>query len=137
MKGREAMAKSAKLTEFQLNIMDVLWNRGEATINEVHEELRREKKVARATVATMLIRLEKQGVIGMRKHDVLNIYFPLLGREETKQTMLRRLVDTLFEGDTTELVCHLLREGDYSADDVEKISALIEKYEANGGSHER
>jgi BlaI family penicillinase repressor len=127
------MDKRRRLTEFQLKIMDILWRRGEATINQVHDELKDDKQVARATVATMLIRLERQGVVGVRKHDVLNVYYPLIGRKEIKRTMLLQLVDSLFEGDSADLVCHLLQEGEYSSEDIKRIAAMIRDFEARGG----
>lgn len=124
------MGKKRVLTEFQLKIMEVLWARGEATISDVHNELKKVKPSARTTVATMMSRMENQGLIGHKKLDVVNLYYPLVELGEIKKSMVSQLLDSLFEGDRTELVSHLLQETKADPQEIKKIADLIEELKA-------
>lgn len=124
------MGRKKVLTEFQLRIMEALWERGEATVSDVHNELKKVRPSARTTVATMMSRMENQGLIAHKKLDVVNLYYPLVRLPEIRKSMVSQLLDSLFEGDRTELVSHLLHEKDTDPEEIEKIARLIEELKA-------
>ena len=121
------------LSELQLKIMNVLWEREEATVSDVVEALMHEKNLARTTVATVLSRLEKRGIIAHRKIEVSHIYYPLVKQETMQKKMVSRMVDSLFGGDVTELVSRLLSDSDYDADEIKEVVAMIKDYEVKHG----
>ncbi len=117
------------LTGLQLAVMNILWDRGRATVVEVLEELRYDKELARTTVATILGRLEKQGLVGHEKHEVAHIYFPRAGREEIRRSMVSDLVDSLFQGDPHELLSHLLQETDQDPEAIRQVMEMLREHE--------
>jgi len=113
------------LTGLQLRIMNVLWENGDSSIREILEALEYEKNLARTTVATIISRLESQGLISHRKSGLSYIYHPLVSRDEVRQSMVGELLETLFEGDRSELVCHLINEADCDPGEIEKVIEML------------
>jgi BlaI family transcriptional regulator, penicillinase repressor len=116
-----------ELTELQLAIMRVLWDRREAAVSEVHAEALTERTLALTTVATLLTRLEKAGLVSRRQAGRHYLYRALVSEEEVRRSMITGLADRLFHGDVTALVSHLLAEGDIASGDLERVRRLIDQ----------
>jgi len=106
--------------------MRVVWERGEATVSEVHGVLHDERGLATTTVATLLTRLEKRGVLGHRRDGRQFVYQALVSEDAVRRSMVAELADRVFEGNVTELVSHLLDETDLSERDLERVKQLLE-----------
>jgi predicted transcriptional regulator len=127
------------LTELQLDIMGVLWERGEATAIEVREALRPKRELAQTTVSTLLSRLERRSLITHRMEGRQYVY-----RAQVEEARVRRSVvsgfsemaDRLFAGDLAAMVTQLLDESDVDAADLARVREMIERREAElrGGS---
>lgn len=127
-------AKDAiKLGDLQLAIMRVLWQRGESSVADVHRALA-ERKLAQTTVATMLTKLERKGVIDHRPDGRRFLYRALVSEEQIKRSMVSSLTDQLFRGDVGALVTHLLEEHDVDPADVERIRDTIRTHDGEEGS---
>lgn len=121
------------LTELQLDLMGVLWQRGEATAAEVREALRPERDLAPTTVATLLGRLEKKGLVAHRSEGRQYVYRAAVEAARVKRSVVSEfteMADRLFAGDVTELVTHLLAESEVDADDLARVRAMIERRKA-------
>ena len=118
------MAKHS-LGTLQLAIMQVLWERGEATVADVREALRERRPLAHTTIGTMLAKMEHSGLVRHRTEGRANVYRPLVQREMIRRTMLADLASRLFAGDLTEMVSHLLETRDVSPDELARLKALI------------
>jgi len=116
---------SVHLSETQLELMRVLWREGEADTQTVCDGLK--KTLAYTTVATLLKRLEKRGVLQTTTHERKLIYKPLVSEEEVLTSMVASLVGTLFKGDSSALVSHLIKEDEINKDDLAKITKMINK----------
>lgn len=116
-----------ELTELQLAIMRVLWDRGEAAVSEVHAEALPERGLALTTVATVLTRLEKARLVARRQAGRHYRYHALVSEEEVRRAMVSGLADRLFHGDVTALVSHLLAEGDIAPGDLERVRHLLDQ----------
>jgi BlaI family penicillinase repressor len=125
--GRTRRQPEAELSELQLAVMRVLWERGEATVLEVQEALRPARDLAPTTVATTLGRLEKRAVVAHRRDGRVFVYRALVPEDEVRRTMVGALTERLFRGDPAALVSHLLREGDIDARDLDRIKQSIER----------
>jgi len=117
----------ALLTELQLAVMRVLWERGEANVTEIWEALRPERGLAQTTVATLLSRLDKRGVVAHRREARQFVYRALVTEPQVRRVMVRELTARLFDGDVTALVSHLLSGREVSAGDLAKVKAMIEE----------
>ena len=129
-----ASRKLAELTDLQLAILDVLWERGEATVREVHERLEPTTRLARKTIGTLLHRLEKQGVLAFRTDGREYWYRPTVTREAVRTARVERLVGGLFGGDLPSMVSFAIGRGDVDAADLERIRALLDAARPGGES---
>lgn len=121
-----------RLTELQLEIMNVLWERGRASVLEVREALKPRRDLAHTTVATLLSRMEKKGVVAHRTEGRQYVYVPAVEAQRVRRAIVNEfsdVADRLFAGSITELVSHLLAETDVNADDLAKVRKLIEQKE--------
>jgi len=121
--------KSPRLSDLQVQIMNVVWGLGEATVAEVWKELSKHRPIARNTVQTMLVRLEERGWLRHRADGNTFIYKPAVARSRALRQMVRRLVDTAFAGSAEGLVMALLDGRGVSAQEAARIRRLIEKEE--------
>ena len=115
------------LTDLQLALMEVLWDAEEATVAEVHESLLEQRGLAMTTVATLLSRLEKRGVVTHRTEGRQYVYRPLVSRDVVCESMVSALTDRLFQGDVTALVSHLLTASAISPGDLARVRKMIER----------
>jgi predicted transcriptional regulator len=131
------MPDAPHLTDLQSAIMRVLWDRGEATVAEIHTALQPERGLALTTIATMLSRLERRGIVKHLTHSRQYVYYPKVSERDVRRSMVADLTERLFDGDVTELVSHLLNARELSPGDLEKVKELIASHEARTeGSHE-
>ena len=118
------------LTQLQIAILRLLWERGEASAAAVWEALHPERRLAQTTVATLLSRLERRGVIARRAVERQYLYRALVTEEQVQQSMVSELTERLFDGDVTALVNHLLTSQDIAPGDLDRLRALIDAAEA-------
>lgn len=117
------------LSDLQLAVMREIWSRGEATVAEVHTALQRERGLAMTTIATVLSRLEKQGLLAHRREGRLFVYRALISEADVKNATVQDIRERLFHGDVAELVSHLLSESEVSEGDLARVKDLIERRE--------
>ncbi|MFN8580464.1 MAG: BlaI/MecI/CopY family transcriptional regulator [Gemmatimonadaceae bacterium] len=119
-----------QLTDLQLAIARVLWDRGECTVLEVQSALSPERKLAQTTVATLLTRLEKRGIVSHRTNGRQFLYRATVTEPEVKGSMVGQLTDLLFSGRPTDLISHLLNTRDVRAGDLTEVKRMIAEAEA-------
>ena len=117
------------LSEAQMEIMNVVWNRGEATVADVWKALCRRRKVARSTVLTMLVRLQEKGWLCCDEEGHAFRYRAAVPREATLGKVVRRLVDTAFGGSAEGLVMALLHDRGVSKEEAKRIKKMIDRAE--------
>lgn len=129
------MHDAVGLTGLQLSILDVLWDREEATTQDVWEHLNRDRTLALTTVATLLSRLERKSVLTHRRDGRQYVYRATVTRSEVRCSKVRELTATLFGGDATALLSHLVWADEVEADELELIRELIDA-EVNRDGHQ-
>jgi predicted transcriptional regulator len=120
-----ARKKSPHLTEAELRLMDVLWEKGAATVGEVAEALPKDLNLAYNTVLTTMRILENKGYVKHRKAS----------RELASRSALRYLMDRFFRNSAEALVLNLLDDEKLSEEELHRIRALL-KEDAEGGTNE-
>ena len=121
------------LTELQLAILHVLWERGEATSREVREALLPARSLALTTVATLLSRLERKGVLNHRRQGRAHVFRPTVTRSEVRRNMVRELADNLFEGKPSQLMSHLLLSAQVDPDELRRMRHALDEAQGNSG----
>ena len=112
------------LSDLQLDLMRVLW-RGEATVAEVAAELVISRGLAHTTIATVLTRLAKRGLVEARRDGRQLVYRALVDESQVRRSMVGGLIQTLFRGDPQALLAHLVSEKEVASGDLEKVQALL------------
>ena len=123
---------SYPVTELQLAILDVLWDRGEATVLDIHDELRAERRVAQSTISTLLTRLEDRGFVAYREDGRRYVYRAAVERGELRRSLAAEFLEhtrPLFHSDLGLLMSHLVAVGEGSAEDLEQARSLIARME--------
>ena len=114
------------LSDLQLAIMRVLWDRGEASAAQVQQTLDRTRKLAITTVSTLLARLEKKGVISHRSEGRTFVYRPRVSELEMRRRTISSVIRNLFRGNPSEVVGQILSERDVSEEDLARMKELIQ-----------
>jgi BlaI family transcriptional regulator, penicillinase repressor len=122
-------SKLLPLAEGQLEIMEIVWERGEVTVAEVWKALAARRKVARNTVQTMLQRLTEQGWLRIETDSHAHRYRAAAPRAATLKNILKRFVDVVFDGSTEGLLATLLHGRKVLPAEAARIRALIDQAE--------
>lgn len=114
-----------RFTERELDVMAVLWERGDATVAEVQARLQDE--LAYTTVLTVLRTLEEKGHVGHREEGRAYRYHPLVEREDAGASVLGRLLDRVFGGSPELLLTQLVAERDLSEEELTRMRRLLDE----------
>jgi len=118
-----------KFGKVQLQIMRVLWEKGQASAREITEVLNEAEAVAHSTVQTLLRQLEAKGAVAHRREERAFVFYPLVTEATVTRSEVRRLTERLFRGSTGGLMAHLLKEERISGDELDEIKRLIKGME--------
>lgn len=122
-----------ELTELQLVILRLLWDRGEATVADIWEALYAERGLAQTTVATLVARLQRRGIVARRTSDRQFVYRATITEADVQHSMVSELTERLFAGDPAALVSHLISASDMSPGDLARVKRMIENAQAPKG----
>jgi predicted transcriptional regulator len=114
------------LTGLQLSILEVMWERGEATTQDVWEHIQRARPLAPTTVATLMSRLERKQVLTHRREGRQYVYRATVSRAEVRRSKVKELTESLFGGDPAALLSHLVRAEDVDAEELGRIRRLLD-----------
>jgi predicted transcriptional regulator len=120
-----AGTKILRLGDLQLQIMKVLWERGEGTVTDVHSAVGSERNLAYTTVATMLRKMEARGLVKHRVEGRSFFYRAAVAAEAVSTGMADHLLDRVFEGSLADMVHHLLSTRDVSREELSALEKLI------------
>ena len=121
------------LSPAQREIMEIVWQRGEATANEVRRVLARSRKVARNTVRTLLERMEDKGWLKHRAEGRTFLYTAARPRHDTIGQKVREIVETVCGGSPETLVTALLDYRGLRPDELKRIRQLLNQAQAGRG----
>ena len=122
-----ARSKSATLTEAELRIMNVLWDRGSATVHEVLEALPAKPALAYNSVLTIIRILEKKGYARHVKDQRAHVYLPQVDRKDATRFEVRHLVSRFFGNSREQLVLNVLEESGVDAEELDRVRQLLER----------
>lgn len=130
---REAMKAMSRelppLSDAQLEIMNLVWDRDEVTVAQVWKTLAARRQIARNTVQTLLARLEEKGWLTHRREGNAFFYSACVPREATRKELVERLLATAFEGSAEGLVMTLLSQRGVTKAEADRIRAMIDQAE--------
>ena len=119
--------KSEQMTPLELEIMQVLWEKGPVTVQTVQKELKRE--LAYTTVQTMLTVLYRKNRVKRTLKDKAYIYRPSVSRNKFTGQAVREFIDRLFGGSAEDLVVNLLQEKHLTAEKLKSLHEILDREE--------
>ena len=122
-----ARKKSPHLTEAELRLMDVIWDKGSATVSQVNDALPKDVGLAYNTVLTTLRILEEKGYLRHTKRDDARafVYQAVVGRNEASRNAVRYLVSRFFRNSPELLVLNLLEDEELDAKELSRIRKMV------------
>ena len=125
--------REARITDAELEVMEVLWQGKDLTLSQVKEGVTARKGWSGDTVKTLLRRLLEKGAVGQERRGVYH-YRPLVSREELGEYKTRALIDKLYAGRARDLVAALVERRQLDRADVAELRDLFDKlWEERGG----
>lgn len=118
-----------RLTAQQVEILRVLWERSEATVVEIHQALQSGRPLAPTTIATLLSRLAKRGLVTYRTEGRQYVYRAVLQERDAQQHALVEVTRGLFAGDVPTMVSQLLSSHEIRPGDLARVRELIDAKE--------
>src|SRR5204862_1066571 len=117
--------RSPTLTEQELEIMKIVWEREYTTVRDVYETLLERRKIAYTTVMTMMNILEQKGYLKKSQKDRAFTYQATKPQKQVIRGMVREFVDRVFNGSAEPLLLHLLEDKRVSERDLDEIRSLL------------
>src|SRR4051812_46409418 len=114
------------LTEVELELMRLVWKRGEASVADVIAALPKERKLAYTSVSTILRILERKGILEARKRGRGHLYVPRVSKERYEEASLEHLVDNVFDGAPSSLVRCLLKRDSLSPEEIDSLRRILQ-----------
>ena len=127
-----ARPPSPTLTESERSILEVLWDKGEASVREVTDELSKYKSVAYTTVLTMFNTLSKKGFVTHRSEGRAFIYSAAITREQARKRALDHLLQQFFDGSPNILAQHLFSEHGVDQGELNALKRKVSAAKSKG-----
>jgi len=127
------MAHEQTPTQRELEILKILWSHGEASVREVYEHMSRSAPIVQNTVQAFLRTMEDKGLVRHRVEGRTFIYEPVQRHEETRQQLVWRVLQRVFDGAIDQLVQSALSLRQPTPQEIKKLEELIEKAKSRSG----
>lgn len=118
-----------EISNAEFEVLDVIWDSFPASASEIIARLEKKKEWHDKTVKTLLSRLVKKEVLGFEKQQRQYLYFPLIEREDYRQSEASHFVGRLFNGKVAPLVTGFASQNALSKQDIDELKALISDWE--------
>jgi len=109
--------------------MEVLWTRGEATVQQILDALPSKQALAYNSVLTTIRILEKKGYVKHAKDGRAHVFIPLVGRDEATRSEIRHLIQRFFRNSHEMLVLNILQDQSIDEDEMKRLRSLLERSE--------
>lgn len=118
-----------KPTEKELEILQILWNKGPVPVKEVHETMGGEDANGYTTILKLLQIMHEKGLVTRQKSGKLHLYKAVPTQEITRQQILDKMINTVFQGSAAQLVMSALGNNKSSREELIEIKKYLEKLE--------
>lgn len=113
----------------ELEILQVIWEKGQCTVREVHEELAESKEVGYTTTLKVMQRMLDKGLLERDTASKTHLYKAVISSQQAQNTALDKIIDTVFKGSTADLVIQALGQHRASKDEIDAIKDFLKKYD--------
>jgi len=127
--GFERTRALPKPTPGELDILNVLWRLGQATVRQVHEDLNRTRPAGYTTVLKLMQIMADKGLVSRNEDQRAHVYETRVPQIQTQRQLVRDLLDRVFDGSATNLVMQALSARKASSEELAEIRRLLDDYE--------
>ncbi|GAB1445795.1 MAG: BlaI/MecI/CopY family transcriptional regulator [Cyclobacteriaceae bacterium] len=120
---------TAKPTKKELEILHVLWEKGPCSVKNVHEQMGGDQNNGYTTILKFLQIMLEKGIVSRQKSGKLHLYKAIANKENTKQQMVDKIIDTVFEGSASQLVISALGNNKSSKEELKAIRKYLDELE--------
>lgn len=120
-----------KATEKELEILQIVWKNGSASVKDVHEALGGDETNGYTTILKLMQIMHEKGILTRQKKGKLHLYEAVPTMEKTQQQILDKMIQTVFQGSATQLVLSALGNRKSTKEDLQEIRKYLEKLEGN------
>jgi predicted transcriptional regulator len=122
-----ARKKLSLLTDLELDVMNVVWRCGNATVRQIVEALHEQRPLAYTTVQTVLTILTQKGFVRYTPQGRAYVYRPVIQPEGVRRETVTAVVDRLFAGSSRSLMLHLIESDALTAEEAEELRHILEQ----------
>ncbi len=122
--------KNSKPTESELEILQVLWDRGASTVRDVHEELSKNKETGYTTTLKLMQIMSEKKLVTRDESSKTHVYQAAISRQKTQKQFLDRMINGLFSGSSSQLVIQALGNQKASRDELDEIQKYLDNLKA-------
>jgi len=123
------MSKQVKPTESELEILNILWEKGPVTVREVHEILEKNKDAGYTTTLKLMQIMHEKGLLNRDTSSKTHIYEAAVSREQAQGQMVQRMIDTVFKGSAMQLVMQALGNHKTDREELQQIREYLKEIE--------
>lgn len=123
--------KTIKPTEKELEILQAIWEKGAASVKDVHEALGGDKTNGYTTILKLMQIMHEKGLLSRQKNGKLHLYKALQSQENTRQQMLDKMIDTVFQGSAAQMVMSALGNKKSSKEELDEIRKYLDNLEGD------
>ena len=121
--------RTAKPTASELEILQILWNRGPSTVREVHEALAEKKPVGYTSVLKLMQIMTAKGTVRRNEEQRAHVYEAVQPAEKTKRQLAADVLQRVFDGSASELMMHALSGRKGAKQEIEELRRMLDEYE--------
>jgi BlaI family penicillinase repressor len=118
-----------KPTESELEILQVIWKKGQCSVRDVHEELTKNKEAGYTTTLKLMQIMADKGLVERDTNAKIHLYKAVISREQAQSSALDKILDTVFKGSTADLVIQALGQHRASSDEIDAIKKYLQQFE--------
>jgi len=121
--------KHIKATEKELEILQIVWSKDAVSVKDVHEALGGDDSNGYTTILKMMQIMHEKGLVTRQKKGKLHLYKAVNSLENTRQHLLDKMIQTIFQGSASQLVMSALGTSKSSKEELKQIKEYLEKLE--------
>ncbi len=114
-----------KPTESELEILNILWDKGTATVREIHEVLEKQKPSGYTTTLKLMQIMFEKGMLTRKAQGKMHVYAAVIKREKAREQLMQKMIDTMFSGSTSQLIMQALGNHNSSQKELDEITAYL------------
>jgi BlaI family penicillinase repressor len=118
-----------KPTESELEILQVLWQKGNCTVRQVHEELAKNKEAGYTTTLKLMQIMHDKGLVTRDSSAKTHVYSNAVSEKNTQKSAVEKMIKTLFKGSAADLVMQALGHHKTSKEEIDEIKAYLQKFD--------